>query len=705
MGATATLTEADFSGWASKAGLRCSDGRTIMPEAFKGQDRATVPLVWQHTHNNPENVLGHAVLEARDEGVYCRGFFNDTPAGQTAKALVQHGDVKSLSIYANQLVEKAKQVFHGVIHEVSLVLSGANPGAMIENIALSHGDGFEPDILDDQAVIYTGLPLENVVVEHAANSNSNNDNKNDNTPTVQDVIDSMTEEQKNVLYFMIGEALNGAGNLQQSAFNDDDGDDEEEDDEEEPNYPGSSPSDVNKDTSPSQRTEIVPDSRKNSQSGNGSDTDNLEHSDKEGTTLMTNVFEADATKAPGAKLTHSQLAEIVEDAKKMGSFKDSFLKHAVEYGIENIDLMFPDAKAISNTPELIARRQEWVNVVMQGTRKTPFSRIKTVSADITHDQARAKGYVKGTLKKEEWFSLAKRVTTPTTIYKKQKLDRDDIIDITDLDVVVFLKGEMRLMLDEEIARAILVGDGREVDDDDKISEANIRPIARDDDFFAHKVVIPANTGSESLIEQMLRSRTKYRGTGTPTLFCTEDLMTDMLLGKDKMGRRYYANQDELKTALRVADIITVDVMEDLTADGGDLLAVMVNLADYTIGADRGGAVSLFDDFDIDYNQYKYLIETRMSGALTKFKSALVFIRSAGTLVAPTVPTFVAATGVLTVPAEDGVAYYNDDTNAVLTAGAQPAIAAGETVTVRAETDETHYFAPNTATTWSFTRDV
>jgi HK97 family phage prohead protease len=701
MGATATLTEPDFSGWASKAGLRCSDGRTIMPEAFKHQDKMTVPLVWQHTHNNPENVLGHAVLEARDEGVYCRAFFNDTPAGQTAKALVQHGDVKSLSIFANQLIERAKQVFHGVIHEVSLVLSGANPGAMIENIAISHGDGLEPDILDSEAVIYTGLPIENVSISHADNGG--------NGPTVQEIIDSMTEEQRNVLYFMVGEALNGSDSLQQSAIEGDDDDEDEEDEEEQQTDAGSSPSDANKDTSPSQRVEIVPDDQKNPPSGkpddSGNGSNNLEHSDKEGNTIMTNVFEADATKVPGKKLTHAQLSEIVEDAKKLGSFKDSFLKHAVEYGIENIDVLFPDARAISNTPELIARRQEWVNVIMSGTRKTPFSRIKTVSADITHDQARAKGYVKGSLKKEEWFSLAKRVTTPTTIYKKQKLDRDDIIDITDLDVVVFLKGEMRLMLDEEIARAILIGDGREVDDDDKISEANIRPIARDDDFFAHKVVVPANTGSDALIEQMLRSRTKYRGSGTPTLFCTEDLLTDMLLGRDRMGRRYYANQGELVTALRVADIVTVDVMEDLTADGGDLLGVMVNLADYTIGADRGGQVSLFDDFDIDYNQYKYLIETRMSGALTKFKSALVFIRSAGTMVAPTVPTFNATTGVLTVPTVAGVTYYNDDTNAALTPGDQAAIAAGATVNVRAEADDDYYLPPNTATNWSFTRNV
>jgi hypothetical protein len=699
MGATATLelTDCDFSGWATKAGLKCSDGRTIMPEAFKHQDQLSVPLVWQHAHNDPNNVLGHAILESRDEGVYAYAFFNETPSGQTVKALVQHGDVKSLSIFANQLIEKGKQVFHGMIREVSVVLSGANPGAVIENIAIAHGDGVEPEVLDDEAVIYTGLPIEYDDLQHASGGSGGNGG-----PTVQEIFDSLTEEQKNVVYFMVGEALSsGNGSMAQSATDPDD--DDEDDDENEEVAPGTSPSDANKDTSEPQRTEVTPGNTGTTSNDNNSG--DIEHSDKEGNTIMANVFDQDATKTKGATLTHAQLQTIVEDAKKMGSFKDSFLKHAVEYGIENIDVLFPDAKAISNTPELIARRQEWVNVVMQGTRKTPFSRIKTTSADITHDEARAKGYVKGSLKKEEWFSLAKRITTPTTIYKKQKLDRDDIIDITDLDVVVFLKGEMRLMLDEEIARAILVGDGREVDDDDKINEQNIRPIARDDDFFAHKVVVPANTNSDNLIEAMLRSRTKYRGSGTPTLFCTEDLLTDMLLGRDKMGRRYYANQDELKTALRVADIQTVDVMEDLTADGGDILGVMVNLNDYTIGADRGGAVSLFDDFDIDYNQYKYLIETRMSGALTKFKSALVFIRSAGTMVAPTPPTFNAATGVLTIPTEAGVIYTNADTGAVLPAGDQAALAAGETIYVEATTDDTHYFAPNTAANWTFTRNV
>lgn len=685
MGATATLTEADFSGWASKAGIKCTDGRTLSPDAFKHQDKVTVPLVWQHGHTDVGNVLGHAILEARDQGVYCYGFFNETDNGKRAKEIVKHGDIKSLSIYANQLVERAKQVFHGVIHEVSLVLSGANRGAVIENVAIRHSDG-ETETLEDEVVIEMGIPPEvpepeksNETIEHAAGDTPDNDDR-----TVQDIFNTLNEEQKNVVYFMIGEALaeaeGNSSNLKQSAIDSDDQNDDSSGNDNGSGNTGDSSNDGNSDT--------------------------IEHkNEEEGSITMANVFEQAGKGGEKATLTHAQLTAIVDDAKKMGSFKDSFLKHAVEYGIENIDILFPEARAITNSPELIARRQEWVNKVLGGTRKTPFSRIKTVSADITHEQARAKGYVKGSLKKEEWFALAKRITTPTTIYKKQKLDRDDIIDITDLDVVAFLKGEMRLMLDEEIARAILVGDGREVDDDDKISQANIRPIAHDDDFFAHKVVVPANTNSETLIETMLRSRTRYRGSGTPTLYCTEDLLTDMLLGKDKMGRRYYENQDTLKTALRVADIVTVDVMEDQTTDGGDLLAVLVNMTDYSVGADRGGAVSMFDDFDIDYNQYKYLIETRMSGALTKFKSALVFIRSAGALVVPDAPTFNTTTGVLTVPNTAGVVYYNDDTDAALTAGDQPAVAAGQTIRVRAEAADGSYFAPNTSSTWTFTRAV
>jgi hypothetical protein len=737
------VDNADFSGWATKAGLKCADGRTIMPEAFAHMDGKQVPLVWQHGHSNPENVLGHAVLEARPEGMYAYGFFNGTEPGQQAKALVQHKDINSLSIWANQLVERSKQVFHGAIRELSLVLSGANPGAVIENVAIAHSDGGD-EILADEAVIYTGLDLDlkhDSVMAHADAAAGGNEK------TIQDVFDSMTDEQKQVVYYMVGAAIeeaqgsSGGGSAAQSAIDDESDESLEHADGDGPtvqdvfngmseeqkqvvyymigsaveesgsNLEQSAMAEDNTGGSAPQTTDNTDGAAAEQGTDKNDNTDgNLAHGnndEEEGTVMTHNVFEnqGSSTGATGpTELTHDQLSTIVEDAKKPGmTLKSSFLAHAVEYGIENIDVLFPDAKAITNAPELISRRLEWVNVVLNGVRKSPFSRIKTVTADVTLDEARAKGYVKGSLKKDEWFRLAHRVTTPTTIYKKQKLDRDDIIDITDLDVVAFMKGEMRLMLDEEIARAILIGDGREIDDEDKVDETCIRPIAHDDDFYTHHVTIPANVGGDVLVESIVRARSKYRGSGRPILFLVEDLLTDMLLAKDKMGRRLYATEADLMSALRVGGLQTVDAMEDLTTDGGDVLAVLVNLADYTVGADRGGNVSMFDDFDIDYNQYKYLIETRMSGALTKFKSAQVFVRAAGTLVTPAVPTFVAATGVVTIPATAGVIYTNDDTGDALTAGDQPALAAGETLTVAAAPADGYYFPHNTDADWDFTR--
>lgn len=740
---------ADFSGWATKANLKCLDGRTIMPDAFAHMDGKQIPLVWHHGHDNPENVLGHAFLEARPEGMYAYGYFNGTEPGQQAKALVQHKDINSLSIWANQLVERSKQVFHGAIRELSLVLSGANPGAVIENVAIAHSSG-GTEIVPDEAVIYTGLDLEvdDEPVQHAdapaaSAVSATKDAVTGSDKTIQDVFNSMTEEQKQVVYFMVGAAIEDAqggaaegGAVAQSAFEDDDDVlehadgpsvqdvfDGMTDDQKQVTYfmigaaledagvntdaalaqSGMSTETPEQPAAPAQETTSTTD-KSTSNDGTLAHADNQE----EGTEMTHNVFEnqgKDATGGGTTTLSHDALQKITETAKEVGSLHKAFLAHAVEYGIENIDILFPDAKAIANTPELIARRQEWVNVVLNGVRKSPFSRIKTVTADLTLDDARAKGYVKGSLKKDEWFRLAKRVTTPTTIYKKQKLDRDDIIDITDLDVVAFLKGEMRLMLDEEIARAILIGDGREVDDEDKVDEGCIRPIAHDDDFYAHRVTLPANVSGDVLVEAILRARPKYRGSGRPTLFLTEELLTDVMLAKDKMNRRLYNSEAELLSALRIGAIQTVDVMEDITTDGGDLLGVLVNLADYTVGADRGGNVSMFDDFDIDYNQYKYLIETRMSGALTKFKSAQVFVRAAGTQVSPGVPTFDPATGVLTVPNTTGVVYRNGDTNAVLTAGAQAPIAAGASVTVESEPATGYYFPHNTDADWTFTRNA
>ena len=677
--------EPDFSGYATKAGLKCSDGRTITAEAFKHMDGQQVPLVWQHGHNSVDNVLGYGLLHAQADGMRVDGFFNDTASAKNAKALVEHSDIKSLSIYANQLVEKGKTVLHGMIREVSLVLSGANPGAVIDFVRVVHADG-ETDLLEDEAVIHTGLEL-----VHAAGSTTDSTGR-----TVQQIWDEMAQEEKDVVGFLLAEALKEAGVAHTGTAPDDNaGDDKPED------KPDDKPGE--NDDKPGEN-----DDKPNDKPGD-KPGDDLEH--KEGSADMThNVFETQQGAAGGGQtrptLTHDQLSTIVADAQKMGSFKEAFLAHVVEYGIENIDLLFPDARALATAPELVSRRMEWVTGVINGTRKSPFSRIKTLSADITHDEARAKGYVKATLKKEEWFGLTKRVTTPTTIYKKQKLDRDDIIDITDLDVVAWLKAEMRVMLDEEIARAVLIGDGREIDDPDKIDETHIRPIAYDDDFYNEKVVVAANTEGDALVEAILRSRPKYRGTGNPTLFMVEDLLTDLLLIKDKMGRRLYATQAELESTLRVSKIVTVPIMEDLTNDGGDILAVMVNLTDYVLGADRGGAVSMFDDFDIDYNQYKYLIETRLSGALTKFKSAVTISRGAGTLVlgtSITAPTFVASTGVVTIPTVTGVEYYQDD---VLTSpGAQTAVAAGVTTEVDARPATGYYFQHNVDTDWSFTRDA
>ena len=643
----------DFSGYATKHNLKCSDGRTIRPGAFKHQDKMKVPLVWQHQHDTPDNVLGHAFLTYREEGVWTDAYFNESPSALNAKESVRHGDVNSLSIYANKLVQRGGDVLHGDIKEVSLVLSGANPGAFIEHVYLKHSDGTD-EVVEDAAVIYTGLSLEHSDDNHES-SEENLVHEEGETAvaednTVKDVFDSMTDEQKNVVYFMIGSALEEAGVDDYDLAQSDTYDDEED----------------------SVMTRNVFEQ----------DDNTLNHSGMGGQKRPT--------------LSHSQLEEIVTDAKRLGSFRDSFLAHAVEYGIENIDFLFPDPKNLSNAPELISRRMEWVSRVINVVKKSPFSRIKTMSADITHDEARARGYIKGKLKKEEWFALSKRVTTPQTIYKKQKLDRDDIIDITDLDVVAWLKAEMRIMLDEELARAILIGDGREIDDEDKIQPTNIRPIAHDDEFYAHKVVIPANVTGDALVEAVIRNRKFYRGSGNPTFFTTEDLLTDLLLTKDKMGRRQFENQGVLEAQLRVSSIVPVEVFEGQSTDDGAILGIIVNLSDYTLGADRGGAISMFDDFDIDYNQYKYLMETRCSGALTKFKSALVLTRATGaTMVTPVVPNFDPKTGTITIPTVSGVIYSIDGTPVT---GSRVITDMTEVV---ASPAENYYFPQNYDNDWVF----
>lgn len=555
----------DFCGWATKNDIKCTDGRVIRRDAFKHCDGQRVPLVWNHQHNDPEDILGWAELHNQPEGVYTYGSFNETEGGQQAKALVEHGDITGLSIYANQLQQSGCDVIHGTIREVSLVLAGANKGARIEAV-LEHADNDYAEY--DDAQIFSGENIELYHAEDATEKKEDATMANENgEKTIQDVIDTMNEEQKKALYAVVAAALN------------DEGDEGDNSDDEE-------------------------------------DSADMKH----------NVFEGDT---PENTLTHSEMKVMFDDMRRYGSLKDSVAAHSAEYGIEQIDWLFPEAKTQSAAPEFISRDTGWVQKVMNNVHHTPFSRIKSVFADITEDDARAKGYMKGNLKKDEVFTLLKRTTTPTTVYKKQKMDRDDVIDITDFEVVSWLKTEMRMMLDEELARAILVGDGRNSSSDDKINEQNIRPIVSDAELYTirKKVTVKTNaTDSEkakAFIRAAVKSRKDYRGSGEPTLFTTEDWLTEMLLLEDTTGRTIYDTTEKLKSALRVKDIVTVPVMEGVKGvGGGDLMGIIVNLVDYNVGADKGGAINMFDDFDIDYNQQKYLIETRCSGALTKPYSAI-----------------------------------------------------------------------------------
>ena len=564
--------EADFSGYATKAGLKCSDGRTIMPDAFKHQDSLKVPLVWQHGHSDPENVLGHTILENRNDGVYCYGFFNDSDKAKHAHNLLEHDDISMLSIWANDLIERSGRVLHGAIREVSLVLSGANPGAVIENVTIRHSDGDEIE-LENEAIIFTGLELEHGALVHADDAPVT-DSSTDGEETIQDIYDSMNEKQKDVLHYMIGEALAGGGD--------------------------------------------------------SAEHDNLNDDDQEGNTMTRNVFEQDGTKDTGPVISHAEIQGIVADATKIGSLKEAVENYALAHGINQIDTLFPEAKALTSAPEFYGRRTEWVNSVLNGARKSPFSRVKTHWADLTYDDARAKGYITGEEKQEEFYGTSRRETNPQTIYKKQKLDRDDILDITDFDVVAWMKGEMRIMLDEELARAILVGDGRTVPDPDKILEDRIRPIATDDPLFTIVVHADLAAGDISdVVDAIIQYRALYRGTGTPTMYTSEHLISQIMLLKDTLGRRIYSSIEQFASEIRVSSVVPVDIFDPAA---GNPLAIIVNMNDYVIGADQGGQVSLFDDFDIDYNQYKYLIETRCSGALVKLKSALVVEQ--GTFVPP-----------------------------------------------------------------------
>lgn len=565
----------DFSGWATKNDLRCSDGRIIRKDAFKDNDGRKVPLIWNHDHTSPSSVIGHAMLRNMSEGVYAYCSFNNSRSAEDAREAVEHGDIDRLSIYANHLREVDKNVLHGMIREVSLVHSGANPGARIENI-IEHMDGDE-----EEAIITTDEFIE---LYHAdggkpeeKKDDDDDDDDDDKEETVKDVIDTMTEKQKTVMFALVGQALEEKGGNKEA---------------------------------------------KHSEEGE----DEMKH----------NLFEG--AEEQGAVLSHSDIQDIFKSAKEHGSLKkaveDAFLQHGITVPEDEVidDYLFPEARNLNVPPEFIKREDGWVSKVMNGTHHTPFSRIRSMFADITADEARARGYVKGNQKIEEVFSLLKRETTPQTIYKLQKMDRDDVIDITSFDVVAWLKSEMRMMLNEEIARAVLVGDGRTALDTSKIKEDNIRPIWTDDSLFTiNKVVTLASNATDTekgkaYIKAALKARKDYKGSGNPTFFTTEDILTDMLLIEDLNGRRIYESITALATAMRVKDIVTVPVMENLTrtVSGAtrNLVGLIVNLDDYNIGADKGGAVTTFEDFDINFNKYEYLIETRCSGALTKPYSAI-----------------------------------------------------------------------------------
>lgn len=573
----------DFAGWVTRANLRCTDGRIIMNDAFKDCDGKRVPLVWAHQHNSVDDVLGHMDLENRGEGVYGYGYFNETDSGQNAKELVRNGDVTAMSIYANQLKQEGSSVRHGVIREVSLVLAGANPGAFIDSVMM-HADG-TTYTSEDEAQIYTGKIMEVIdmanKLEHADQAKEKQETPAAEKPeegneTIGEIFNTLSDKQKKAVYAIVG-----------SIMDDEDGDDEEEDDSEE-------------------------------------DDADMKH----------NVFDTETN--PMDVISHDEMTAVITDARSRGSMKDAALAH----GITNVGTLFPEAQTIEKTPEFYKRDTDWVSVVMNGVHRSPFSRVKSTYADITADDARARGYVKGNQKAEETIAALKRVTTPTTIYKLQKLDRDDVVDITDFDVVAWIKGEMRMMLDEEIARAILVGDGRNASSNDKINEQNIRPIWKDDEAYTiHHIAELAKDATQddvaiAFIRDSVKSRKDYKGSGNPILFTTEDHLTNMLLLEDRVGRRLYDTVEKLATAMRVSRIITVPVMEGLTrtttsADVGvtsgttvQLAGIIVNLGDYNVGADRGGEVNLFDDFDINYNKQEYLIETRCSGAMIRPKGAI-----------------------------------------------------------------------------------
>ena len=584
----------DFSGWATKNDLTCSDGRTIKHNAFKENDGQRVPLVWQHGHQTVDNVLGHALLENRDEGVYAYCALNDTPAADNAKELVKHGDVKALSIYANRLDQRGADVIHGNIVEVSMVLSGANPGALIDNVALEHSDGSWTES-EDEAIIYSGLTLSHDSGDITEDTYSMDDDEvydEDDDMTVADVLETLDDDQRLAVAALIEEI---SGDVDDDEDYDDDEydvDDEDYDDDED--Y-----------------------------------EEDAEHGDFGGDTLMhSNIFEGDALYSVGPQLSHAEEEQIFAEARMPGmTLRSAVLAHAADYGIKNPELLFPDATNLDPEPQRIMRENSWVSRVLQGSKHTPFSRVKTQWSNLTADELRAKGYVKASRKKDVVYEIANRKTEPTTVYNKTKIDRDDVLDITTFNVVAWMQQNLRYSLEEELARAVLIGDGRRVSDENKIKEASIRPIWTDDELFSHKVLIGKDAKTADIIDTVRRSRKFYKGSGSPVLFTTNAFVCDMLEIKDLNQRYVYETKQAVANALNVTDVIEVEVMEgakrEVDGKTQNLLGIIVNMQDYTMGSDKGGETSFFEQFDIDFNQQKYLLEARCSGALTKYKSAIV----------------------------------------------------------------------------------